>query len=78
MSPLIERYEPGSPGGNLAPTDEALAAIVAALGEILEPAGARVTEPGRPGWRPLSAHPWRFSGRWWADPAPRRRERPLR
>ncbi|HUS61627.1 MAG TPA: hypothetical protein VMY34_05480 [Acidimicrobiales bacterium] len=51
------------------PTDEELAAIMAAI----EVTTARVVvvadEPG-------GAPPWRFSGRWWRRPVAARRERP--
>ncbi len=53
-----------------APTDEEVAAIMAAY-EALRP-------------KPAAAHsehshresPWRFSGRWWSKPIPVRRNRP--
>jgi hypothetical protein len=50
------------------PSDEELAAIMAAV-EVAWP-------------RPAAAHPaeetprWRFSGRWWSRPVPTRRDRP--
>ena len=49
------------------PTDEELAAIVAAI---------EVTWP-RPAAAPAAELPrWRFSGRWWTKPVPLRRNRP--
>jgi hypothetical protein len=49
------------------PTDEEVAAIVAAI---------EVTWP-RPVAAPAAGPPrWRFSGRWWAKPVPLRRVRP--
>jgi hypothetical protein len=50
------------------PTDEEVAAIVAAV-EVVWP---------RPTARVGSAEPprWRFSGRWWSKPVPARRDRP--
>jgi hypothetical protein len=49
------------------PTDEELAAIVAAI---------EVTWP-RPAAAPAAELPrWRFSGRWWTKPVPLRRVRP--
>ncbi len=50
------------------PTDEEVAAIVAAV-EVAWP------RPDRP---PASPEPprWRFSGRWWSKPVPLRRSRP--
>jgi hypothetical protein len=49
------------------PTDEELAAIVAAI---------EVTWP-RPAVVPAAELPrWRFSGRWWTKPVPLRRVRP--
>jgi hypothetical protein len=51
------------------PTDEEVAAIVAAV-EAVWPrpvlAAGPASEPDR----------WRFSGRWWAKPVPVRRDRP--
>jgi hypothetical protein len=51
------------------PTDEEMAAIVAAV-EVLwpRPAGASVAIDPAPRWR--------FSGRWWTKPVPSRRDRP--
>jgi hypothetical protein len=50
------------------PTDEELAAIVAAI-ELAWPRPiAAVVEP------PMR---WRFSGRWWSKPIPSRRDRPF-
>jgi len=54
--------------GGGSPSDEELAAIVAAV-EVAWPkaaAGAAPAEPPR----------WRFSGRWWSKPVPLRRSRP--
>ena len=50
------------------PTDEEVAAIVAAIEVATPRAGAPVpsTEPPR----------WRWSGRWWSRPIPQRRVRP--
>ena len=54
-------------GGDREPTDEELAAIVAAI---------EVTAP-RPVALPAAELPrWRFSGRWWTKPVPLRRVRP--
>ncbi|MGZ4683699.1 MAG: acyl-CoA carboxylase subunit epsilon [Acidimicrobiales bacterium] len=51
------------------PTDEELAAIMAAV-EVAWPrpavAGGTDDQPSR----------WRFSGRWWSRPLPTRRDRP--
>jgi hypothetical protein len=51
------------------PTDEEMAAIIAAI-EVTWPraaaAGPVEPEPSR----------WRFAGRWWTKPLPLRRERP--
>jgi hypothetical protein len=50
------------------PSDEEVAAIVAAVEELWpRPAGAA---PPAPPTR------WRFSGRWWSKPVPARRYRP--
>jgi hypothetical protein len=51
------------------PTEEELAAIVAAV-EAAWPRPAAVAGPPD---RPAA---WRFSGRWWAKPIPVRRDRP--
>jgi hypothetical protein len=53
------------------PTDEEMAAILAAI-EVAWPkpvvgAGAPTNEPSR----------WRFAGRWWTKPIPVRRDRPF-
>jgi hypothetical protein len=54
-------------GGDAEPSDEELAAIVAAI---------EVTWP-RPIAVPAAELPrWRFSGRWWTKPVPLRRVRP--
>ena len=54
-------------GGDRDPSDEELAAIVAAI---------EVTWP-RPVAAPAAELPrWRFSGRWWTKPVPLRRVRP--
>jgi hypothetical protein len=54
-------------GGDRDPSDEELAAIVAAI---------EVTWP-RPVVAPAADLPrWRFSGRWWTKPVPLRRVRP--
>jgi hypothetical protein len=50
------------------PTDEEVAAIVAAV-EVAWPK-AVVAGPAEPPMR------WRFSGRWWSKPVPLRRIRP--
>lgn len=50
------------------PTDEELAAIVAAV-EVAWPRAA-VPAPS------VHAPRWRFSGRWWTKPVPLRRSRP--
>lgn len=49
------------------PTDEEVAAIVAAI---------EVTWPRPVAVRAAEAPRWRFSGRWWAKPVPLRRVRP--
>jgi hypothetical protein len=52
------------------PTDEEMAVIMAAI-EVVWPRSAPEAQP------PADApNRWRFSGRWWARPAPARRERP--
>ena len=52
------------------PTDEEMAAIMVAV-EVLWPRPApEVPAPA------AASNRWRFSGRWWARPAPARRERP--
>jgi hypothetical protein len=54
-------------GGDAEPSDEEVAAIVAAI---------EVTWP-RPIAVPAAELPrWRFSGRWWTKPVPLRRVRP--
>jgi len=75
---MSARVEPGpqDPSAALAPDDEALAAIVAALEASLAPPGDAL--PRAPGWRTSTQHAWRFSGRWWSGPAALRRERPGR
>ncbi|MCU1493948.1 MAG: hypothetical protein JWO62_1712 [Acidimicrobiaceae bacterium] len=78
MTPRIEPERVGTADDNLAPTDEALAAIVAALEQCLPAPGAQAPAGGAPGWRVRSSYPWRFSGRWWSAPAVLRRERPFR
>jgi hypothetical protein len=50
------------------PSDEEMAAIVAAV-EVTWP---RRAEPAAPPEPPR----WRFSGRWWSKPVPLRRSRP--
>ena len=50
------------------PTDEELAAIVAAI-EATWPYPTPTPQPGQP-------PRWRFSGRWWSKPSPLRRARP--
>jgi len=50
------------------PTDEELAAIMAAV---------EVAWPRPAGSAPAPPPPrWRFAGRWWSKPVPARRERP--
>jgi hypothetical protein len=60
---------PGPGGAAAEPTEEELAAIVAAV-EVLWP------RPAAP--VPASTTPtrWRFAGRWWTKPVPVRRDRP--
>jgi hypothetical protein len=53
------------------PTDEELAAIVAAV-EAMQP--VPVAPPERPRQRRSA---WHFSGRWWMAPVPVRRARPF-
>jgi hypothetical protein len=55
---------PSDPG----PTDEELAAIVAAV--VIAWPRPVVAAPAAPPPR------WRFAGRWWSKPVPVRRERP--
>jgi len=51
------------------PTDEEVAAIVAAIDALWpRPVVFDTTPQGPP--------PWRFSGRWWRKPVAARRERP--
>jgi Acyl-CoA carboxylase epsilon subunit len=50
------------------PTDEEVAAIVAAV----EATWPRAAAPSAPEQAPR----WRFSGRWWTKPVPLRRNRP--
>ena len=50
------------------PTDEEVAAIVAAIEVATPRAGAPVAHDGMPRWR--------WSGRWWTRPIPQRRVRP--
>jgi hypothetical protein len=58
------------------PTEQELAAIVAALQAVVLPA---VTRPATP---PVAARAvegesrWRFAGRWWSKPVPLHRDRP--
>gem|GEM_PF-3227727 len=66
-----------TPAGLLAPDDDALAAILAAVAHCVDVSGQTAAARAiRPGWTTSSAYPWRFSGRWWSGPAPLRRERP--
>jgi hypothetical protein len=51
------------------PTDEEVAAIVAAI-EVAWPRPAAAAAGPEPAQR------WRFSGRWWTKPVPLRRGRP--
>jgi hypothetical protein len=50
------------------PTDEEVAAVVAAIELSWPVAVADAAEPDTPRWR--------FSGRWWSKPIPLRRNRP--
>lgn len=51
------------------PTDDELAAMMAAV-EVLWPRAVSLSaDPSEPA-------PWRFSGRWWSKPLPLRRSRP--
>jgi hypothetical protein len=54
------------------PSDEELAAIVAAVEVCWPQAEASPAQP------PASTEPsrWRFAGRWWTKPVPLHRERP--
>jgi len=66
---VTERAAATVAGVRPTPTDDELAAIVAAV-EIAWP---------RPAARPLdddAPSRWRFSGRWWSRPVPTRRDRP--
>lgn len=49
------------------PTDDEAAAIAAALTTLLAGSGTETTRP---------PERWRFSGRWWSQPIPMRRNRP--
>lgn len=60
--------EPGVPVDPSAPTDDELAAIMAAV-EVAWPRPAVAEEAEAPSR-------WRFSGRWWSKPMPARRDRP--
>jgi hypothetical protein len=51
------------------PSDEEVAAIVAAVEVAWPRPAARATGPE-------AARRWRFSGRWWTKPVPLRRSRP--
>jgi hypothetical protein len=57
-----------APGGRALPTDEEMAAIMAAV-EALWPRPVVVQQPA-------TDNPWRFSGRTWARPLTARRDRP--
>jgi hypothetical protein len=59
----------GIDGIKPAPTDEEVAAIVAAI-EAVWPRPVVVSQA------PQGPPPWRFSSRWWRKPIPARRERP--
>lgn len=50
------------------PTDEEVAAIVAAMEVATPRAGGPAVKPSVPRWR--------WSGRWWSRPIPQRRMRP--
>jgi hypothetical protein len=52
------------------PTDEEMAAIVAAV-ELAWPKPVIVTTPTT-----TEVSRWRFAGRWWSKPIPVRRDRP--
>ena len=52
------------------PTDEELAAIMAAV-EATRPVVVLVDDT------PTGPPPWRFSGRWWRRPVAARRDRPF-
>ena len=52
------------------PTDEELAAIVAAHAVLTQTVVAAAEEPSGP------SNTWRFSGRWWSRPVASRRYRP--
>jgi hypothetical protein len=54
------------------PTDEEVAAIVAAVEALWPKAVGVETSPV------VRVPTWRFSNRWWITPLPRRRERPQR
>jgi hypothetical protein len=70
MSPS-EEPAPGTRhgGGGPGPTDEELAAIVAAV-EVAWPRPTVASSAQEPPPR------WRFAGRWWSKPVPVRRGRP--
>jgi hypothetical protein len=50
------------------PSEEELAAVVAAIEVAWPRPGAAAAAPTPPRWR--------FAGRWWSKPVPARRERP--
>jgi hypothetical protein len=50
------------------PTDDEVAAIVAAVDAVTPRAGHHADDD--------AAARWRFSGRWWSKPIPLRRDRP--
>lgn len=52
------------------PSDEEMAAIMAAVQVVLASGPAAADPPPAPPPR------WRFSGRWWSKPVPSRRDRP--
>ena len=56
--------------GKREPTEEEMAAIVAAI-EIAWPKPAVAAAPA-----PAGPSRWRFAGRWWSKPIPVRRDRP--
>ncbi len=71
---FLDGAEAADRHGRLAPDTDVLVAIALAVEECWP----RHSEPppAAPAWNGVGAS-WRFSGRWWARPELRRRERPL-
>lgn len=71
---LLAGAEAADRHGRLAPAPDVLVAIALAVEECWPRHAPPVPVAAR--WNGVGA-PWRFSGRWWAHPAPRRRDRPV-